>query len=603
MARHARWDDNSFGSHDHGGHAIRKGKVMRHTKNVMRHTSDTSRRQIIRTALSGLVLASLIAGCGGSSDGGSTGTAAPSSGDTIGASTGETTGETSEASSDIVILRDMDLTTLDPHRMFCDTCMIVLSGTYERLVNVDPADPSKLLPGLATEWSANAESTEFTFKLNPAAKFADGSAVTSADVKWSFERSANMNAGGSFLLAGLKQVDTPDPETAVVVFNAPNAPFLKIAGAALALSIANSKELTDQASALTGPGSDQDAADSWFAEGRSAGSGRYTIESYTTEQSIVLKRNENYWGEKAPFSSITIKEVADSASQLLQMKAGDADMAMNIAFDSIGDASSIPGVEATALDSYNFIHLNLNHLAAGGEKLADARVRQAIRYAIDYDKLIETTLAGNGQVQATAIPNGFPGTEGLELPARNLDKAKQLMADAGLADGFSIESEYIQQNVYGVDFDTMMQSIQQDLKDIKIDLKLKPVDRPQFSADRKAQGIAFTPLNFAPDYIDASEYIGYFGPVASSFRGFAGPVPGATYANDPDSEAKFAKALATADNTARAALYNEIAKKMVDDAEVLALVNPKLLFVTRADIPVKATSPCCILDLALLGNS
>lgn len=541
-----------------------------------------------------MVLASLITGCSGSSDGESTDTAAPSS--------EATSGESSGASGDIVILRDMDLTTLDPHRMFCDTCMIVLSGTYERLVNIDPADPSKLLPGLATEWSANADSTEFTFKLNPAAKFADGSPVTSADVKWSFERSANINASGSFLLSGLKQVDTPDPSTAVVVFEVPNAPFLKIAGAALALSIANSAELTEQAGALTGPGSEQDAADSWFAEGRSAGSGPYTIESYTTEQSIVLKRNENYWGEKAPFASITIKEVADSASQLLQMQAGDADMAMNIAFDSAAEAGQIEGTEATVLDSFNFIHLNLNQLAPGGENLADVRVRQAIRNAIDYDKLIETTLAGNGRVQATAIPNGFPGTEGLELPSRDLEKAKQLMADAGFADGFTIEATYIQLNVYGVDFDTMMQSIQQDLKDINIDMKLNPVDGPQFSELRKTVGIPIAPLYFAPDYIDAAEYIQYFGPVSTSFRGFAGPVPNATYVNDPDAEAKLAEALATSDGTARAALYSEIAQQMVEDAEVLALVNPKSLFVTSADLPVDVTSPCCILDLSTLGR-
>ncbi len=570
----------------------------------MSHMSGLPRRRhIIRTAVGGIVLASLIAACGGSSDEGTAGTSGSTSAETTGESTGGTTGEVTSASGDIVILRDMDLTTLDPHRMFCDTCMIVLSGAYERLVNVDPADPSKLLPGLATEWSANADSTEFTFKLNPAATFADGSPVTSADVKWSLERSANIDAGGSFMLAGLQRVDTPDPTTAVVVFGAPNAPFLKIAGAALALSIATAKELTDQAGALTGPGSDQDDADSWFAEGRSAGSGPYTIESYTTEQSIVLRRNENYWGEKAPFASITIKEVADSASQLLQMQAGDADMAMNISFDSAADAAQIDGIEATALDSFNFIHLNLNHLAPGGENLADVRVRQAIRYAIDYDKLIETTLAGNGRVQATAIPNGYPGTEGLELPSRDLDKAKQLMADAGFADGFSIESTYMKLNVYGVDFDTMMQRIQQDLKDINIDLQLNPVDRPQYVELRKSTGIAIAPVYFAPDYIDAAEYIQYFGPVSTSFRGFSGPVPGATYENDPDSEAKLAEALATSDEAARAVLYNEIAKQMIEDSEVLALVNPKALFVTRADIPVEFNSPCCLLDLSLLGRS
>lgn len=538
------------------------------------------RQSFVRVLLSGVVLTGLMTGCSGTGDGASGG-----------------------ADRDIVILRDMDLTTLDPHRMFCDTCMIVLSGTYERLVNIDPADPSKLLPGLASEWSANADSSEFTFKLNPAAKFADGSQVTSADVKWSLERSANIDAGGSFLLAGLDVVNTPDPETAVVVFKAPNAPFLKIAGAALALSIANSKELTDQAKALTGPGSDQDEADSWFAVGRSAGSGPYTIEAYTTEQSIVLKRNENYWGEKAPFASITIKEVTDSASQLLQMQAGDADMAMNIAFDSAGDAASIDGVEAITLDSFNFIHLNLNKLAPGGENLADVRVRQAIRSAIDYDKLIKVTLDGNGRTQATGIPNGFSGTDGLELPTRDLEKAQKLMSEAGFAGGFSIEATYVKRNVYGVDFDTMMQSIQQDLKDVKIDLQLKPVDGPQFSEIRKTVGIAVAPAYFSPDYIDAAEYIQYFGPVSTSFRGFAGPVPGATYDNDPTSEANLAKALANSDESARAVLYNEIAKKMIEDSEVLALVNPKSLFVTRADIPVKYNSPCCLLDLALLGRS
>lgn len=543
------------------------------------------RRGHTRAALGIIVVAALTAACSGSNtDSGSGG------------------GGSSGSSRDIVIMRDMDLSTLDPHRMWCDTCMIVLSGVYERLVNVDPADPTKLLPGLATEWSANADSTEFTFTLNPDAKFADGSPVTSADVKWSFERSANMNAGGSFLLTGLAGVDTPDATTAVVKFENPNAPFLKIAGAALALSIANSKLLTDQAKATSGPGSDTDAADTWFAEGRSAGSGPYTIESYTTDQAIVLKRNENYWGTKAPFASITFKEASDSASQLLQMQSGDADMAMNISFDSVGEVEKIAGVEATALDSYNFIHLNLNHYAPGGENLADAKVRQAIRYAIDYDKLIETTLAGNGRVQATAIPNGFPGTEGLELPKRDLDKAKQLMADAGKSDGFSLEAEYFTANIYGVDFDTMMQRIQQDLKDINIDLQLKPVDGPQWVDDMTSTGIPFTPVYFAPDYIDAAEYIQYFGPVSTSNRGFGVPVPGATYENDADVEALLAQALQTGDGDARAKLYNQIAQKMIDVSEVIPLVNPKTLFVVKSDLPVKYLSPCCILDLSRLGT-
>lgn len=526
---------------------------------------------------------SLLAACGGSgsSDGGD------SSGD---------------GTREVVILRDSDLSTLDLHRMWCDTCMIVLSGVYERLVNVDPADPNKLLPGLAESWSANEDSTEFTFNLNPDATFADGTPVTSADVKWSYERSANMKAGGSFMLTGLESVETPDPQTAVVKFASPNAPFLKIAGAALAMSIANSAMLSTEANAKSGPGADQDAADEWFAQGKSAGSGPYVVESFTPDQAIVLTRNENYWGEKAPFASVTIKDTPDAAAQLLQMKSGEADLAMNISFDSLGELEGADGVESVALDSFNFIHINLNKYAPGGENLADKRVRQAIRHAIDYDALIDATLAGNGRVQATAIPNGYPGTEDLPLPERDLDKARQLMADAGLADGFSIEAMYFQANIYGVDFDTMWQRIQQDLKEINIDVQLKPVDGPQWVDAMSSKGIPFTTTFFAPDFIDASEYIQYFGPVAGSNRGFGVPVPGATYENNAEAEALLKQGLSQPD-AERAATWAKVGTIMVDEAEVLPVVNPKTLFVYRSDLPVTELSPCCVLDLSRLGNS
>lgn len=537
-----------------------------------------------RSAAALFVSITLVAACGGSD-----------------ASEGTAAGSGAADDRDIVILRDSDLSTLDLHRMWCDTCMIVLSGVYERLVNVDPDDPGKLLPGLAESWAANADNTEFTFTLDADARFADGSPVTSADVKWSFERSANMKAGGSFMLAGLDRVDTPDPQTAVVVFSTPNAPFLKIAGAALAMSIANSKLLSGEASATTGPGADQDTADEWFAQGRSAGSGPYVIESYTPDQSIVLTRNENYWGAEAPFASITIKDTPEAAAQVLQIKSDDADIAMNVPFDALGELDGAEGVSSAALDSFNFIHLNLNYFAPGGENLADKRVRQAIRHAIDYEALIDATLAGNGRVQATAIPNGYPGTEDLALPTYDVDKAKQLMADAGLADGFSIEAMYFQANIYGVDFDTMWQRIQQDLKAIGIDVELRPVDGPQWVDAMSTTGIPFTTTFFAPDFIDASEYIQYFGPVTGSSRGFGVPVPGATYTVNAEADALLKEGLAQPEPD-RFETWARIGEIMVDEAEVLPLVNPKTLFVYRDDIPVTQLSPCCVLDLSRLGT-
>ncbi len=556
-----------------------------------------------RRAVAVAVAVALLAACGGSdsteeSGGGGTDTTAAGGGDGGGGDGGGAAG----GDRDVVILRDSDLSTLDPHRMWCDTCMIVLSGTYERLVNVDPADPNQLLPGLAESWESNADSTEFTFKLNPAATFADGSPVTSADVKWSYERSANMMAGGSFMLSGLVRVDTPDPQTAVVVFERPNSPFFKVAGAALALSIANSKMLSTEAGATSGPGSDADPADEWFAQGKSAGSGPYVIESFSPDQEIVLARNENYWGTKAPFASITIKDTPEAAAQVLQMRSGDADLAMNVSFDALGELDGAEGVSSAALDSFNFIHLNLNQYAPGGEPFADPLVRQAVRHAIDYEALIDATLAGNGRVQATAIPNGFPGTEDLPLPTHDPEKAKELLAEAGLADGFSIEAMYFQANIYGVDFDTMWQRIQQDLGEVGIDVQLKPVDGPQWVDAMSTTGIPFTTTFFAPDYIDASGYIQYFGPVTGSNRGFGVPVPGATYAVNDEADALLQEGLSQPD-AERAQTWAKIGQIMVDDAEVVPVVNPKTLFVFRDDLPVTRLSPCCVLDLSRLGTS
>jgi peptide/nickel transport system substrate-binding protein len=284
------------------------------------------------------------------------------------------------------------------------------------------------------------------------------------------------------------------------------------------------------------------------------------------------------------------------------MKSGEADIAMNVSFDALGELDGVEGVASAALDSYNFIHLNLNYWAPGGEVLADKRVRQAIRYAIDYEALIDATLAGNGRTQATAIPNGYPGTEDLPLPEHDPEKAKALLAEAGLADGFTIEAMYFQANIYGVDFDTMWQRIQQDLKAVGIDVQLKPVDGPQWVDAMSTTGIPFTTTFFAPDFIDASEYIQYFGPVTGSSRGFGVPVPGATYEPNAEADALLQQGLAQAD-AERAATWAKVGAIMVDEAEVLPIVNPKTLFVFRTDIPVTVLSPCCILDLSRLGTN
>ena len=101
----------------------------------------------------------------------------------------------------VVIARAMDLTTLDPQRGLCDTCMIYFTGVYETLIGIG-LDNKTLQPRLARSWESNANQTVFTFHLDPAARFSDGSPVEAKDVKWSFERLINLKGPAAFFLDG-----------------------------------------------------------------------------------------------------------------------------------------------------------------------------------------------------------------------------------------------------------------------------------------------------------------------------------------------------------------------------------------------------------------
>jgi peptide/nickel transport system substrate-binding protein len=401
-------------------------------------------------------------------------------------------------------------------------------------------------------------------------------------------------------MSGLKSIDTPDAGTVVATFEAPNSAFLPIAAASY-LGIINSDVATAQGAIAEAGADTTDKAEEWFLA-HSAGSGPYTLESYTQGESLVLARNDKYWGPKKPvFPRVTISEVKDSSSQLQQLQAGDADIAMQISLDSVSQLEGDPNVTSKVVDSFNYVYIALSPGAAGGEKLKDPNVRKAIVKAIDYDGAIESLVAGKGKKQASPIPNGFLGSADLTLPSYDLDGAKKLLADAGLASGFDLDATYPEANVYGVDFSLMMQKIQQDLVKVNINLKLTPVQFPEWADRIDSKGIPVTAVYFAPDHTDPSQYIQYFGEIpGSSWAARAGGGKAGAPLDNPKESATLATALASSGD-AKAKAYTELGQQMIDDAIIVPIVNPQLVLATASDITGMHYSACCNLDLGLLG--
>lgn len=495
----------------------------------------------------------------------------------------------------LVIARSMDVNSLDPSRAFCDTCQFYLTAVYETLVTLD-ADNKTLKPNLAESWEVNEDFTEFTFHLKDA-NFADGSPVEASDVIWTFNRLKNVKASPSFLMDGVTGAEAIDAKTVKFTLEAPNAEFLNKVSAPYT-GIINA-DVAEEAGATAGEdAAEADKAEQWFLS-NSAGSGPFTLESYSPEAELVLSRNESYWNEKPAFSEIVVTQIQDAVSQAQALETGQVDIAMQIDPDTAQSIRS-PEVTAEIIPSYNFLYLGFIPGAKGMEEVLTPDVREALALAIDYEGMLEFTVGGNGERQASPIPNGFPGTADLTPRAQDVDKAKELLEAAGQTD-LSLVAGYPNDNIYGVDFNIMMQKVQQDFAAIGVDLELKPLTWAVWRDELASGEWPVTALYYAPDYYGSGQYVGYFGMIEGfPWVGRAGVGNDALVVN-PAEAGLYAKALAS-DGEEADAVYAQLAQEMIKDAIIIPLVSPKLVLAYRNDIEGVRYSACCNLPLAEISR-
>ena len=484
------------------------------------------------------------------------------------------TGPATTERTGIIIGRAMDVNSLDISRSLCDTCQIYNSAVYETLVRATP--DGELEPLLASSWEANADSTQFTFDLDPDAVFSDGSPVEAKDVAWSWLRVQNLQGLPSYFMQGITGVEATDDHTVVVTSAAPNSAFLNIASASY-MGVVNSDVAAENGATADADAATSDSAEQWF-QANSAGSGQYVLDSYAEGSQIVLKANDAYWGEDPNFTSVTIKEVTDASAQLQQLQQGDIDLAMQISFDSLDQIESDSSLASDVVPSYNFLYLALSPGVAGGEALQDVRVREAIRMGIDYDSVIDATLAGNGERQSTGIPNGFEGSDGLPIPDFDPAGAKALLAEAGYPDGLTLDATYPTFSAYGVSSNTEMQSIQQSLAQAGVTLNLAPVDFSTWGEAIEGSGYPVTAIYFAPDHPDTIQYFQYFSLIDGSVWAGRARMP-----VNAEENALVTAALAQSGDE-RTATYTQLGQLMYDDAIILPIVNPKYILASSASL-------------------
>jgi peptide/nickel transport system substrate-binding protein len=517
-------------------------------------------------------------------------------------STGGGPAPSSSNSQTLVIARNMDLTSTDPSNAICDTCQFVFSATYETLVGLSN-DNKTLIPRLAQSWSASAHDTAWTFKLNPAAKFSDGSPVTSADVKFSLLRLKYLKGNASYLVNTVDKITTPDPHTVVITLHGPNSEFPNAVNASYT-GIINEKVAKAQGASDATNAAKTDKADTWF-QSHSAGSGPYELQSFTSGSQVTMVANPNYWGTPAPIKRIVVKQADTAAGQAQMLQDGEADIAMQIDPVTAKSLSGVSGITVKTIPSFNFFWIGMSQQIKNlTQAPLSADIRHAIVDAIDYQGLLNTMVSGQGKLVAAPIPNGYPGAAGLPLPKRNLAEAKRLLAKAGHPNGFKLTLAYPTINAYGVDHGQLAQLLQSQLKQANINLTLRPATFSVNINDLSTNKLPMELLYWAPDYYGTAQYFNYFGLIpGSSWSQLSAASPTSSPVVNKAETSFFNQALASEAQTQRDQFFQQAGKQMIDDAVTVPLFSPNLVLAYRSNLKGIDYSACCNIKLWQLSRS
>jgi peptide/nickel transport system substrate-binding protein len=310
-----------------------------------------------------------------------------------------------------------DATGLDPHKQTAFSSLRLLELIYEPLVRVDAS--LQIIPAVATSWEFSKDGKALTFKLDPKAKFQDGTAVTSADVKASFERILDEKtaaaARANFL--SIASIDTPDAATVVFHLSQPDAPILTA--------------MSDVNAAIV-PASEIKAGSIGT---KALGSGPFKLDKWDPNAKEVLSANKDWAGGATGVAGIEISVLPDEAAILAAMRTKQIDFAL------LNDplvATLVPREPSLQLNRVPVLAYNVLQLNPSRKPMTELKVRQAISCAIDRQEVLDTASLGEGKVTGPlTIPALATDPSQLFCYKRDVDKAKKLMTEAGYADGFS----------------------------------------------------------------------------------------------------------------------------------------------------------------------
>jgi len=463
-----------------------------------------------------------------------------------------------------------DIISIDPAEAFELSTAEVTANSYNLLVRLNPDKTSEVVNELADSWTISDDKLTYTFKLKPGLKFASGNPITAEDVAYSFERAVKLDKSPAFLLTqfGLtgdnvaEKAKAADELTFTLTVDKPYAPsFVLNVLTSTVASVVDKKLVVSKAKPVTPTAEykyDTDFGNEFLKTGY-AGSGPYKVLAWKANEAVVMEANPNYFGEKPKLKRVIYRYMKESATQRLALETGDIDVARNLEPGDLAAVSKKDGLATTSAPKGTIYYIGLNQKNAN---LAKPEVREAFKYLVDYDAIGETIIKGIGEIHQTFLPKGQLGALNENPYKFDVAKAKELLAKAGLKDGFTVSFDVRNtQPVTGI-----AESFQQTAAKAGIKIDIIPGDGKQTLTKYRARQHDLYIGQWGSDYFDPNSNAETF----SSNPNNADDAKTKTLAwrnawDIPELTKETQSALLETDAAKRAAIYEDLQKKVLAD--------------------------------------
>ena len=451
-----------------------------------------------------------------------------------------------------------DLTSFDPF-MLLFVNYAIQHQIFDRLITMD--HELEVSPSLAESWELGEDGQSITFTLRSGVTFHNGRPLEAADVVANIERAQNEETGGNIFakVQTVESVEAPDASTVVVTFSAP-AP--------------NVFDIFDSLS-IVAPEAFENL------QRQPIGTGPFRFVEWIPGDQVAMARNETYWREGLPYlDEVIIKPYADGETLTLALESGQINAAISLPYANAERLSGSADVTVErGQDGALLYVLVINPPDASQEAspLSDKLVRQAINHAMNRQAIVDQALFGVGEATVIAFPEPSAAyfRELTEQYPFDLDRARELLAEAGYGDGFEME---ILAPTSFPELVSMGQILAADLAQIGINATIAPIE-----------SAVWTPRLLAGDYQATFTFIGrsHKDPLGlfdnSPFRISNSPVwPEGDF---PEGYAEAIEAAGTTvDPAARVESFRQVNEIMLDESVQIPISFKYTLFGWRNDV-------------------